>query len=106
MNRIYQGKVTAVEIRGEENEHPRELVKKHIKAICDRHVDFFGGEEKMKAALAELIGADFGKEGKENRDFDENCIIDYHRKTENERRKHAQRKTGKCSFARRLFDGK
>jgi hypothetical protein len=95
-------------IRGEENEHPRELVKKHIKAICDKpeHAAFFGGEEKMRAALAELIGADFGKEGSANRDFDENCIIDYHRKTENERRKHAQRKTGKCSFAKKLFDGK
>ena len=95
-------------IRGEENEHPRELVKRHMKEICDKpeHADFFGGEEKMKAALAELIGADFGKEGKENRDFDENCIIDYHRKNEEERRKHAQRKTGKCSFAKRLFTGK
>ena len=93
-------------IRGEKNEHPRELVKKHLKAICDKHSDFFGGEEKMKLALAELIGADFGKEGKESRDFDENCIIDYHRKNEEKRRRHAQRKTGKCSFAKKLFNGK
>lgn len=93
-------------IRGEQNDHPRELVKKHIKEICDKHADFFGGEDRMRATLAELIGRDFGKEGKENRDFDESCIIDYHRKTEQERLEHAKRKAGKCAFARQLFAGK
>ncbi len=89
-------------IRGEQYDHPRELVKRHVKEICEKHAHLFGGREKMQAALAELIGNDFGKEGREHRDFDETCILDYHRKTEKERQKHAQRKTGKCPFAKRL----
>jgi CRISPR/Cas system Type II protein with McrA/HNH and RuvC-like nuclease domain len=90
-------------IRGEENDHPRELIKKHIIEICQKHAEFFGGEEKMAAALAELIGKDFGKKGTENKDFEENCIIDYHRKNEKERREHAQRKAGKCPFSESFF---
>jgi len=81
-------------IRGEQYDHPRELVKKHIKEICGKHAHLFGGEDKMKAALVDLIG---------QRDFDERCILDYHRKTERERLQHAERKSGKCPFAKRLL---
>ncbi len=71
---------------------PRELVKAHLEEICRRHPEFFGGKEKLEAALVELIG-------------DQNhpdCILDYHRKEPGEL---AERKVKPCPFAPHLFDG-
>lgn len=71
---------------------PRELVKAHLAEICRHHPHFFGGPEKLEAALRELIG--------DNAHPD--CILDYHRK---EPGALAARKVKPCPFAPLLFDG-
>lgn len=71
---------------------PRELVKAHVEEICRRHPQFFGGPEKLEAALGELIG---------DQDHPD-CILDYHR---NEPGALAARKVKPCPYAPFLFDG-
>lgn len=71
---------------------PRELVKEHLKEICRRHPHFFGGPDKLEAALVELIG------DKDHPD----CILDYHRK---EPGALAARMVKTCPYAPHLFTG-
>jgi 5-methylcytosine-specific restriction endonuclease McrA len=70
---------------------PRELIKAHLRQICQNHESFFGSGEKLALALAELLG-------KSDQELCPDSIIDFHRKTRAEVEKLWHRKTKDCPF--------
>lgn len=77
---------------------PRELIKAHVRKICASNKDFFASTD-FTSAVNELIGPtdneiyEWKKSG---------CIIDYHRKTQEEVEKLWERKTNECPYLKRL----
>jgi len=70
---------------------PRELIKEHLRLICNNHESFFGSKEKLDAALTELLGESDQK-------LIPGSIIDFHRKTQSEIESLWKRKTNDCPF--------
>jgi hypothetical protein len=84
---------------------PRELVKAHLADIWDRFWkihSFPGGQEKRTQALARLIGKKNPQTNAYDR-IEESSIIDYHRKTADERSRHTAEKTKNCPYYKWLF---
>jgi hypothetical protein len=77
---------------------PRELIKAHVRKICSNNRDFFSSTD-FSAAVNELIGPTDNEihEWKKG-----GCIIDYHRKTQEEVEKLWERKTNECPYLHRL----
>lgn len=80
---------------------PRELVKAHLAEVWNglwRNRPFPKGDQTRDQALVELIGRVNPKTGMFDR-IDENCIIDYHRKTAKQRLAHAEKKRKDCIYS-------
>lgn len=78
---------------------PRELIKAHVRKICEHNEEFFSATDYQKA-VNELIGPDDNKIYEWKKD---GCIIDYHRKTVEEVEKLWERKTNECPYLFRLL---
>ncbi len=78
---------------------PRELVKAHLRQICERHRHFFPAD-RFEEALVKLIGR--RKNSEEEYDPRHESIMDYHRRTPIEARKLWERREGRCLLAAHL----
>lgn len=70
---------------------PRELIKEHLRLICNNHASFFGSKENLDGALTDLLGESDQK-------LIPDSIIDFHRKTQSEIERLWKRKTNDCPF--------
>lgn len=77
---------------------PRELIKAHVRKICENNKDFFASTDFQKA-VNELIGPSDNEIYEWKKD---GCIIDYHRKTLEEVEELWERKTNECPYLSRL----
>ena len=77
---------------------PRELIKAHVRKICENNKDFFASTDYQKA-VNELIGPTDNEIYEWKKD---GCIIDYHRKTQEEVEVLWERKTNECPYLSRL----
>ena len=77
---------------------PRELIKGHLRQICEKHKSFFGSN--FDGAMNELLGA--LQSGAEV--YHRESIIDYHRKTPEEVKALWERKVNDCPFSQILHD--
>lgn len=84
--------------RGEN--YPRELVKEHLRRICQRHAAFFP-DGQFDQAMMELIGP--LENGVEKYGMTPESIIDYHRRTPEEARRLWEKKEGSCDLAPSLI---
>ena len=78
----------------------RELVKAHLREICERHRHFFPAEG-FEEAMRELIGP--VKNGAEEYDSKAESIMDWHRRTPGEARRLWERREGHCLLAPHLI---
>ncbi len=79
---------------------PRELVKAHLRAICERHRHFFPAD-RFDEAMKELIGP--LQNGVETYDPKAESIMDWHRRTPEEAQKLWERREGRCAVAPHLI---
>ncbi|MCX7818792.1 MAG: hypothetical protein N2652_06265 [Kiritimatiellae bacterium] len=79
---------------------PRELVKAHLRQICERHRHFFP-PNRFDDAMRELIGPHDGRG--EVYDPNAESIMDLHRRTPAEARRLWERKEGRCAVAPHLI---
>lgn len=77
---------------------PRELIKSHVRKICNNNTHFFSSTDFEKA-VNELIGPTDNEIYEWKKD---GCIIDYHRKTQDEVEKLWEKKTNECPYLHRL----
>lgn len=79
---------------------PRELVKAHLRQICERHRHFFP-PDRFEEAMRKLIGP--LNNGVEEYDPSAESIVDYHRRTPAEARRLWERREGQCLLAPHLI---
>lgn len=77
---------------------PRELLKGHVRKICEKNIEFFASTDFQKA-VNELIGPSDNEIYEWKKD---GCIIDYHRKTLEEVEELWLRRANECPYLRRL----
>lgn len=75
---------------------PRELVKTHLRQICERHRHFFPSD-RFDTAMRALIGP--LENGVEIYDPKAESIMDWHRRTPGEARRLWERHEGRCALA-------
>ncbi len=79
---------------------PRELVKAHLRQICERHRQFFPAD-CFEEALRQLIGP--LENGVEKYDSKSESIMDWHRRTPAEAKRLWERREGQCLLAPHLI---